>query len=514
MRTKNAFMNMISSLISHFVSMFIGFFVQAIFVKNLGTEYLGINGLFSNIFSMLGVVELGIGSSIIYNLYKPIAQNNKEKIKSLMNFYKKCYRIIALIIFIFSLIIFPFLSFIVGDTTINLLTIRIIFLLFMLDIICSYLLTYKRSILYASQKNYIIDFIHIGYLLILNTVHVIILLFTKNYILYLLFKIFMRLLENIVITIYVNKKYKFLKEKSEKLDVNTIADIKQKVKGLLFHKVGVFFVSGTDNIIISSFLGISVVGMYSNYNMIISALNTVINQIFSSFKSSIGNLLVTNDNDKIYLVYKRMQFLNFWFAMMASVGLLIVMDSFITIWLGSEFILPKSVLIVLTIYDYVYISKLCISSFKEAAGIFYEDRFIPLLESVVNIVVSIILVKLIGLPGVFIGTICCQLITHLYTYPKIVYKKLYNKEAKQYFVDNIKYLIITLLVAGILSIISTFLIFNNNLITLISNVLLVLIIPNIIIILLFHKTEEFQYYKNLIFQTLNKTISKLKKVNS
>ena len=165
MRTKNAFMNMISSLISHFVSMFIGFFVQAIFVKNLGTEYLGINGLFSNIFSMLGVVELGIGSSIIYNLYKPIAQNNKEKIKSLMNFYKKCYRIIALII--------------VGDTTINLLTIRIIFLLFMLDIICSYLLTYKRSILYASQKNYIIDFIHIGYLLILNTVHVIILLFTK-----------------------------------------------------------------------------------------------------------------------------------------------------------------------------------------------------------------------------------------------------------------------------------------------------------------------------------------------
>lgn len=505
MRTTNAFKNMISTLSSHFTSMLLGFISQAIFVRILGTEYLGVNGLFSNIISMLGVVELGIGSAIIYNLYKPIAQEDKEKIKTLMKFYQKCYRIIAFIIFLIGMLIIPFLNIIVGETSIAQNEIILIYMLFIIDIVCSYLLTYKRSILYANQKNYIIDIVHIFYLIILNSIQITILLNTKNYILYLSFKIVMRLLENIVITIIANQKYNYLTEKDyNKLDKSIINDIIKKVKGLFIHKIGAFLVAGTDNIIISTFLGVSYVGLYSNYYMIINALTTIINQIFSAFKASIGNLLVTSDNEKTYSVYKKLQFLNFWLAMISSIGIFIVMESFIKIWVGEQYILPRLVLVVLTINNYVYITKLCASNFKEAAGIFYEDRFVPIIESIVNIVASIVFLKIFGLAGVFMGTICSNMITHLYTYPKFVYKKIFGKRQVQYYKDGGKYLIITILLGSITYFISTFTICNNGILQVIVNIALVLIIPNILVILIFHNTEEFKYYYDLLLNVLKK----------
>lgn len=512
MRTANAFKNMISTLISHFTSMIFGFITQGIFVKILGTEYLGINGLFTNIISMLGVAELGFGSAIIYNLYKPIAENNTEKIKSLMNFYKKCYRIIALIITIIGILIIPTLKMIVGDTTVSHNMVLIIYILFIVDIVCSYLLTYKRSMLYANQKNYIIDIIHIMCLIILNFAQIIILLNTKNYILYLVFKIFMRLLENIIITIIVNKKYKYLKEKScKELDKKTFNDIIKKVKGLFIHKLGVFFVAGTDNILISTFLGVSSVGLYSNYNIIINALATIINQIFSSFKSSIGNLLVTDDIEKSYNVYKKLQFLNFWFAMMSSIGIFIVMESFIKVWIGEQYILSKLVLIVLCFSNYSYISKLCTGNFKEAAGIFYEDKHVPIIESIVNISMSVIMLKIFGLSGVFMGTICSHMIAHIYTYPKFVYKKVFNKEYIQYFKDAGKYLVVTIVLAIITYMISTLIKVNSNILQLILNILTVLIIPNIFVMIIFHRTEEFKYYLELMVNNSKKTIQRIKK---
>ncbi len=512
MRTSNALRNMITTLISHFVSMLLGFISQAIFVKTLGTEYLGVNGLFTNIISMLGVVELGIGSAIIYNLYKPIAEDDKETVKSLMKFYKKCYRIIALIIFILGLLIIPFLNIIVGETTISNNQILLIYILFITDIVFSYLLTYKRSILYAYQKNYIIDIIHIIYLFVFNIIQIIILLYSRNYILYLIFKIFMRLLENIIITIVANKKYTYITEKNcINIDKRIVSDIVKKVKGLVIHKIGVFFVAGTDNIIISSFLGVATVGLYSNYNLIISAIDTIINEIFASFKSSIGNLLVTSNEEKTYEVYKRLKFLNFWFAMMSSIGIFVVMESFITVWIGKEYILPKFVLFALTTNNFIYVTKTCTSNFQEAAGIFYEDRYIPIIESIVNISFSIIFLKIFGLAGVFLGTACSHLITHIYTYPKFVYQGIFKKKYSQYFKDMSKYVYISILAGICTYIISQIIIVKNILLEVIINVFIVLIIPNIFIIIFFHKTAEFKYYVNILKNIWNKVYIKIKK---
>ena len=214
MRKKNSIRNIIVALTLNTINILIGFVAQKIFINTLGQTYLGINGLFTNIISMLSIADLGIGAAITYNLYKPIAEDNKERISILINFYKKSYRIIALVILLLGCIIMPFLTSIISKNDIQNININIyiVFALFLIDTVASYLLTYKRSILYANQKNYIINLVHIGYILILNIIQVVILLFTHNYYLYLIIKIICRILENVIITIIVNKMYPYLRK--------------------------------------------------------------------------------------------------------------------------------------------------------------------------------------------------------------------------------------------------------------------------------------------------------------
>ena len=254
-RKKNSFRNMITAVSSNVLTIAVGLIAQAIFIKILGSEYLGLNGLFSNVISMLGIVELGIGSAIIYNMYKPIAEDNHEKIKSLMQFYKKSYRIIILIISIIGLLIIPFIKYIVDIESVTVhVNIYLVYILFLLGTVCSYILSYKRSMLYADQKEYITNIIHIGYTVIVNTLQLVFLYLTHDYYLYLIIKVIMCLVENIVISSYVNRRYSYLKDEIvTKLDSKTEKDIFKKIKALFFHKIGTFIVSGTDNIIISKY---------------------------------------------------------------------------------------------------------------------------------------------------------------------------------------------------------------------------------------------------------------------
>lgn len=512
-RTRYAMKNMIGTLVSHVLSIILGFISQRIFVRTLGTEYLGINGLFTNIISMLSVIELGFGSAIIYNLYKPIANEQKEEIKTLMAFYKKIYSLIALIIAIIGAILIPFLHKIVGVTSIDWNEILIIYILFIVDVVVSYFLTYKRSILYANQKNYIINIVHIGYIVTINLFEILIILLTKNYLLFLIFKVIIRFVENLVINIIVDKNYKFLKEKNiKKITKETYNEIIKRVKGLIFHKIGVFLVAGTDNIIISSFLGVSTVGLYSNYSMVITALQTIVNQIFSSFKASIGNLLVT-EKGKSYEVFKRMQFFNFWLAMNSTLGIYVVMNDLITLWIGEEYLLSEFVLIVLSISNYTYISKLCCSNFLEAAGVFYEDRYVPIIESIVNIGMSVILLHFFGLAGVFLGTICSHLIGHIYTYPKFLYKNIFNKSSIQYFKDSMQYFMFTITVGMFMSLLMKY-VKMEGIILLIIEIFIAIIIPNLLCVLLFYRKAEYKYYIELINNNIQKIIKRIKKLTN
>lgn len=506
MRLKNSFKNMVTSIFSNLVTIIIGLIAQAIFLKYLGTEFLGLNSLFSNVISLLSIVEMGLGSAIIFNLYKPIANNDVSMIKSLLQFYKKSYYKIATIILLLGIIIIPFLRFFVNIESVTVsINVYIVYLLFLGDTILSYLLSYKRSILYANQKNYIINLIHIFYTIFMNLFQILIIIFTRNYYLYLIIKLIMRLVENLIITLVVNKMYSFLNEKDVvELSKNVENDIFKKIKALFFHKIGGFFVLGTDNIIISKFLGLSVVGLYSNYYLIINSVKTVFDQVISSTTASVGNLLATENKDKQFEVFKKIRFLNFWISTFASSCILIIMDSFIIIWIGAEFLLPLSTLIILVINFYFNSSRATYVAFKDAAGIYYEDRFVPIIESFLNIVISLICCNFFGLTGVFIGTFVSGLSLWCFSYPKYVYKNLFDREYYNYIKETIGYLLLFIAISFITYLISLLINVNNIYLEFLSNIFIGVIIPNLFLIILFWKNENFKYYLKIVKSILRK----------
>ena len=497
MREINSVKNSISAIFANIISFVIAFLAQAVFIRLLGAEYLGLNGLFTNILSMLSIFELGIGNAIVYNMYKPLATKDTKKINSLMLFYKKAYRYIAIIIFSFGILLMPFIKYIVGDITID-VNIYIVYLLFLVSTVTSYFMVYKRNLIIASQKNYIINIIHMIYLIILNICQLLIIYITKNFYLYLVIKIICQLLENVIITYLVNKKFSFLNiNDAEKLDKNTEKDIFSRVKALIFHKIGAISINGTDNIIISSFLGVIQVGIYSNYYIIINAINTIFGQAISSTTASVGNLIITESKDKIFDTFKKIRFLNFWIASFSGICLLVIFQPFIEIWVGKEYLLTMPTVSLLVFNYYQKMMRNSYTTFKDSAGIWKEDKFVPIVESIINIFFSILCLKFFGISGVFMGTIISGLTLWCYSYPKFIYKNLFGKSYYEYAKETTAYIMLFIILSFITYFVSTLFFIQNLILKIFVNLIICIIIPNTILIIIFRKTENFVYFKKL-----------------
>lgn len=504
MRTKNSIMNAAAAIASNIITLLAGYILQIVFVNTLGKEYLGVNGLFSNIIALLGLIELGIGTAIVFHLYKPVANNDEKQIAVLNNYYKKCYNIIALIVALIGLAIIPILPFIVGTTTIK-INLNLVYILILSEVVCSYLLSYKRTILYVNQKNYIINLFHICYTIVLNVLCIIVLYLTHNYILFLIIKCICKILENLVISIYVDKHYLFLKKyKNEKLDVIIKKDIKKQVKALFTHKIGSYIVNGTDNILISKIFGVIYVGLYSNYYLVIYGLTSLLSQIFNSVKASVGNLLVLEDNNKTYDVFKKLNYFNFLIYSLCGICFCLAVQPFIKFSYGSDYLFSLLVIFTLTYNFYIQGMRQAPNVFKEAAGIFYDDRFIPLIESILNIIVSIILANYFGIAGIFMGTICSGLLLHLYSYPKFVFLKIFKKEYKDYLLLFFKQILLFSIMLFSAYFINKIYIFDNSVVEFLKSGICGALVWALFIILLFKNTNEFKYFWELIKNIKNR----------
>jgi O-antigen/teichoic acid export membrane protein len=510
MRTYKAKRNASYSLAIGVITIIIGLIAQRIFINTLGAEYLGINGLFMSIVSMLALAELGLGSAIYYHLYKPVAKNDTNKVRLIIDFYKKGYRLIAAAVFVLGLLFMPFLSSILGNINIS-ESIYIIYSLFLFDAVSSYLLVYKRAVLYVDQNSHIISGVHLAYLIVLNALQITILIFTGNFYLYLVIRIVMRLAENVVLTQVSNKKYPYLKgATTDKLDAYTKADIYKKVRGLSYHKVSSYIVLGTDNILISVFLGVAVVGLYSNYLLVTTAILMLMGQAFTAITASVGNLLVDNNSSKSFNVYKKIRFMNFWLACFATTSVIVIMNSFISLWVGSQYLLPIGVLMAICLNLYLTMIRSSISSFKEAAGIFHEDRFVPVIESIANLIFSIAFLKIFGLAGIFLGTACSTLILHLYSYPKFVNKPLFKVSSKQYYYDFFSKLVIVFIISAATFTLSRTVPISSTFYKFIFNTIICIVLPNALLYLIYRNSEELSYYRELILKTtrvLSKRVS-------
>ena len=492
-RTRNSFINMLASAMANIVSVLLGIIARRYFVLILGDEMQGLNGLYTNVISMLSVVELGMGSAIIYNLYKPIEQDDKETIRSLMAFYRKGYHIIGLVVAAIGLRIIPILPFFIKEVTVDINT-TIIYLFFLADAVFSYFLSYKRSIFYAKQENYIVQIIHIVCMTVMKIVQTVILYITRNYYIYLAVMVMLRVVENVIITYQVSHKYPDLSDRGAKPVSEEIKqDIFLKIRGLFFHQIGAFVVNGTDNLVITKFLGLVMAGLYSNYALIIEAIRSLSKQIIEAVTPSIGNLLVTADKDKQFDVFNKLRFINFWMAAFCGICLYVLMEPWVIIWIGESRVLPDYVMLVLAFNYFQKTMRNVYLSFKTAAGIFHEDRMVPVMEAIVNITISVILAKMIGLIGVFVGTTLSGLVLWCYSYPKFVYTGMFGRYIKDYIKETLSYIAIFFGLLVVTSLVASLVRFDNAYLNLLGKLIVCLTVPNVIIIVLFHKTDNFRY---------------------
>lgn len=433
MKTRSSFYNSVASLAYYIITLLLGIVNRKFVISIMGIEYQGINGLFSNVLSMLSIAELGIGMAIVYHLYRPISENCIEEIKMLMAFYKKCYLTIAITICMIGLTLMPALPLIVKDNTTE-YSLQVLYIWFLLDAIVSYLFTYKRSILIADQKNYIVIVCDILCQLISKLGQILILWITNNFIFYLVIMVLCRLLENLLINGISNKKYPFLMEKNVKtLNPIVLSDIKQKVKGTFFHKIGGFIVLGTDNILISKFLGLAVLGTYSNYYLIINSIKSICSNIICATTASVGLMLAEGDDKKNYRVFEELQILNLLLINCGATGIYCVASPLIAVIFGEKYIISEFTLFILSFNFCIYGMRTVYTIFKETAGILYEDRYIPILESLINISASVYYLKKYGLAGVFIGTIISSIVLFVYTYPVLVYRGVLKRPVWEYY---------------------------------------------------------------------------------
>lgn len=427
--------NTMSAFFGNVVNILVKFVLQKIFIDSLGVEYLGLNSVLTNIISALSIVELGISSAIIFNLYEPIKTNKIDVIKSLMKFYRKAYYIIALITAGIGVILLPFLHLIVRELVPG-VNMYFAYLLILASTIASYLMSYRQSILYATQQGHITTNVQTITNIATALLQILLLLLTNNYYAYLTIGIISQLAKNFCLYKIAEKKYPILRDKDvKKLDKLIEKDIFKKMRALFIHKVSTFIIFSTDNIIISAFINVATVGIYSNYHMIFSAVETIFSQTLKALTPTVGSMLVDKDTLKNYKAFQKIRNINLLVSVVSSAGILLLADLFVKLWYGGEYVLGNFTIIVLVAVHFQRMMRECFSVFKEAAGIYHEDRFVPVVESLLNIVVSVVLVQWIGLPGVFIGTFVSSLALWCYSYPKYVYKKLFGRTYRQYAIE-------------------------------------------------------------------------------
>lgn len=501
-RTKNSIRNSSVSIITQISTVIMDFIVKTIFIAVLGGEYLGVNGLFANIITLLSLADLGIGVAIPYSLYKPLAEGDTKKIQGLMNFYRRIYNIIGLTVLGIGISLTPFLSFIIKDMP-NIPGLSFIYILFVTHSALSYFFVYKRFLIESDQKGYIISKITFICSLLLNIVRVTLLLLTKNFIIYLFCSIVFVIIQNLWYSHKANKLYPYIKEKNnEKISEKDKKEISKNVSALLIYKVGGVVTNGTDNIIISKFIGLVVVGIYSNYILIINSINNVLIQVFNSITASVGNLVATN-NERSKYIFEKLNFFNFYIYSLFGICLFILINPFMNIWLKGDYTLSFLVALFLAINFYIAGMQSVTNSFRTAYGLFYKARFRPILMIIINLVVSVILVVPFGIPGVILGTIISRVLTVAWIDPYVIYKYGFKDEVKEYYKRYIYYFIIFMLSGFILYYLGTF--FNlNNLFVWILYALIIIGLYNLIIYLIFRKTDEYKFFEEKMLKLLKK----------
>lgn len=518
-RTGKAILNMSTGIAGQLLATLLKFVVRTVFIKTLEREYLGVNGLFSDILTMLSLTELGLDTAINFRLYKPLADGDEKRIRVLMKFYKQAYRIIGGVIFAIGLLCVPLLPFVIKDYgKLEALNINagLIFMLHIMRSVSSYLFfAYRSAIMKADQKKYVLDLVGFVVTILTSIAKILVLVLWHDFVLYTATVIVFNVIQNFVNAIIAKKAYPKVFEKEE--DSISKAETWSLLKdcGALFlYRINGVVAKATDNIVISSFLGLNYVSLYSTYLLFFTTIKSLLNKLYSSAKASMGNLFATESVEKRYEFFQIMNFLSILLFGTAGVGVAVCADELIRVWLNKTWLLPQPFAILIGIEVLVHGLTMNLGQIREVSGAFRQMWFRPILSAIINLGVSVILVQVggevWGIHGVILGTIISAASTNLLIDPHLLHKYSFQniRPVSQYFTKNGLYVLDLIAVCALDYVICTRVFVGHGWFSAIAHIVFVGVSVPAVLLFTYWNTNECRYvvrtFKRLFAKIMRK----------
>ncbi len=500
-RIKNTLMNLITGIGGQLFIILVNFITRTVFIHTLGKAYLGINGLFSDILNMLSLTELGLATAINFKLYKPLAEHDEERVRVLVKFYKTAYRIVGLAILLLGVALIPALPHLIRDyDSLEGLGVNaaVIFLIYLMQSVSSYWFwAFKSAIVRADQKEYMLNVASYAVKLVTCIAQVAILLISGNFLLYTVSILAFNIIQNVINACIANHYYPYaFKKTKNKMSREELKDTFKDIGSLFGFRTNEVILKATDNIVLSSFLGLTIVGLYSNYLLFYTAIKSSLSRIYQAVRASMGNLFVTDGVEKNYLVFEIMNFISVVFYGTACVGVSVVANELIQCWIGADYIIKQPFSILMGIEILFCGLKTNLGNVRNTTGAFRQMWYRPAISVLLNLIVSVALVQKLGIYGVIIGTLTADFFTNLLVDPYILHKYSFQhyKPASVYYVKNIKFILLLALVGAIDMYLCTQLILpNSGWFSVIAHVLICGISVPAVFLLVYRKKPEVQY---------------------
>ena len=441
-RTQNLTKNVIVSVISQIIVLVVSFANRTVFIRLLGAEYLGVDGLFTSILTVFMLAELGIGSAIIFNLYSPVANGNHSKARQYIALYSKAYNIIISVIAVAGIALIPFLNRITKVDLLSIdINIYIVYVLFLLNTISSYFLAHKQAVLTVNQKQRVVSVVQTAIKVICLIIECVVLYYTKNYYLFLSVKVFGNYLSSIIISIEAKKRYPLLCIKAnEKLSKEEVDVVKKNVWALFIRRIGYVVLSSTDNIIINVYISTVMVGIYSNHVIIVNAVRQMTSLAVQAMTASIGNFVATNTKEKIEKFFNTYTFTIYLIYGTCTVLLFTLTNRFILLLWGEEYLLSKVTLFFIVLDFLMYGFQMSVNTFRDTTGNFVQGKYRSIISALVNIVLSVILAKKYGIAGIILATVLSRVFVAAWYDPYVLYKYFFGAGLGKYYSKFVLYI--------------------------------------------------------------------------
>lgn len=503
-RTKIAWRNISSGLLYKILMLIMSFVIRTVFTWTLGLEYLGLNSLFTSILGILNLAELGFSGALVASMYKPFAEHDVKKVNALLRIYKRAYHIIGCVILFVGILITPFIPRLISGSYPQEINLYIVYWINLAGIVVTYFLfAYKACVLTVAQRNDIGNIVHIVLMLFQYGAQFLVLMVYKNYYLYIIILPITNAAINLILAFIATKMYpEFICE--GEITRREKKEIQKKIAGLTLSKISNTLCNGLDSIVISSFLGLIVLGKYNLYYYVYSALNAILYVIISSTISTIGNSMAVSNKEKNLNDFKKLNFLWGWLVSWCTVCLVCLYQPFIQLWQGEDALFDIPTMLVFCVYFYVQHNGMVVQLYKDAAGLWWEDRWRVVVEGVANISLNIALVKFLGVTGVLLSSIVTIVFISQPWQSIVLYRGYFKRLSRQFAFDQIKRFIITIIVCilsyFVAQLIPALVISRVTFFSFLLTGIIVLILPNIFFFLIWHKNI---YYKEVYLKLVN-----------